>query len=151
MRHTQKILGTEGLEGISMSRVAELSEVSTKTLYNIFSNRNALLLAATRMQVDEIESSAIPENSEAGIPNIFALTQGVMSEFQKSPEYMEAVITVIIEGSTEDEIEHNRMGRIQRVCYEALQSASQQNELLQRTNNQQLSQLLAAGQWGMVL
>ena len=151
LRHTQQILEAEGLDGINMSRIAKLSNVSTKTLYNIYSNRNALLLAATRLQVDDIESSSAPEDSEPGIPNIFALTQGVMSEFQKHPEYMETVIAITIQGSADDKLTNNQMDRIQRVCYQALRTASKNKELLPHTDCLELSQLLAAGQWGLVL
>jgi AcrR family transcriptional regulator len=151
LRQTLNILELEGVAGVSMSRIAEMSSVSTKTLYNIFSNLNALLVAAASVQLDEIQVSDELMNSAPGIPRIFALTRGAMSLFQESPDYMETVISVIVQISAQEEAEFNRLGRTQRWCFDNLQAAGQQGELLAGTDCLQLSQLLAASQWGVTL
>ena len=46
LRETLKLLASESPSDISMAQIAELSDVSTKTLYNLFKSRNGLLLAA---------------------------------------------------------------------------------------------------------
>ena len=46
LRETLKLLQHASPADISMAQIAELSDVSTKTLYNLFKGRNGLLLAA---------------------------------------------------------------------------------------------------------
>ena len=47
LRETLKLLQHASPADISMAQIAELSDVSTKTLYNLFKSRNGLLLAAS--------------------------------------------------------------------------------------------------------
>jgi len=151
LRQTVLLLEAEGLASFSMSRIAEMSSVSTKTLYNLFSNRAALLLAAAANLLDEVESSDVLLNSEPGVPRILGFTESVMSLFQRSPDFMESVISVIMQISPEEEAEHHRMSRVQKSSYEALLVANEQGELLPDTDCLQLSQLLAESQWGATL
>ena len=51
--------------------------------------------------------------------------------------------------SAEEEAKHNRVGRMQKWCFSALQVASEREELLPGTDCMQLSQLLTASQWGL--
>lgn len=134
-----------------MSRIAALSDVSTKTLYNIYRNRNALLVAAAAAQLDELEVSPELLDATPGIPRMYALTESVMSRFQESPEYMETVVSIVLQTSAEEEARFDRMGRMQRWCLDSLKIADNQRELIPNTNRLQLSQLLAAGQWGPTL
>ena len=46
LRETLKLLQEASPADISMGQIAVLSDVSTKTLYNLFKSRNGLLLAA---------------------------------------------------------------------------------------------------------
>lgn len=151
LSQTQLLLEAEGLDAINMSRIAELSDVSTKTLYNIFSNRNALLLDAAAAQLDAMEASPELLKAEPGIPRMYALTQIVMSKFQHAPEYMESVVSIVVQSNPEEEARFDRMGRMQRWCLESLTIADKQQELLPETDCLQLSQMLAGGQWGLTL
>ena len=56
LRETLKLLASESSD-ISMAQIAELSDVSTKTLYNLFKSRNGLLLAAAAQTRADTQSS----------------------------------------------------------------------------------------------
>ena len=61
LNETLSLLERETAESVSMSRIAELSDVSTKTLHNLFGSRSGLLLAAaaqTRTNILESEPLA---------------------------------------------------------------------------------------------
>ena len=151
LRETLQLLASESPSDISMAQIAELSDVSTKTLYNLFKSRNGLLLAAAAQTRADTQNSANVMNAPAGISRILELTRRTMDTFERSPEFMESAMSVVVGISAEDEAEHHRVGITQQWFYEALLVAESEDQLLPGTDCMQLSQLLAASQWGVTL
>ena len=60
-------------------------------------------------------------------------------------------MSVVVGISADDEAEHHRVGITQQWFYEALLVAESEDQLLPGTDCMQLSQLLAASQWGVTL
>ena len=60
-------------------------------------------------------------------------------------------MSVVVGISAEDEAEHHRVGMTQKWFHEALLVAESEGQLIQGTDCMQLSQLLAASQWGVTL
>ena len=151
LRETLKLLASESPSDISMAQIAELSDVSTKTLYNLFKSRNGLLLAAAAQTRADTQNSANVMSAPAGISRILELTRRTMDTFEKSPEFMESAMSVVVGISAEDEAEHHRVGITQEWFFEALLVAEAEDQLIPGTDCMQLSQLLAASQWGVTL
>ena len=151
LRETLKLLEEASPADISMAQIAELSEVSTKTLYNLFKSRNGLLLAAAAQTRTDTQNSANVTSAPAGISRILELTRRTMDTFERSPDFMESAMSVVVGISAEDEAEHHRVGKTQQWFYEALLIAESEDQLLPGTDCMELSQLLAASQWGVTL
>ena len=151
LRETLKLLEEASPADISMAQIAELSEVSTKTLYNLFKSRNGLLLAAAAQTRADTQNSANVTSAPAGISRILELTRRTMDTFERSPDFMESAMSVVVGISAEDEAEHHRVGKTQQWFYEALLIAESEGQLLPGTDCMELSQLLAASQWGVTL
>ena len=151
LRETLKLLQEASPADISMAQIAELSDVSTKTLYNLFKSRNGLLLAAAAQTRADTQSSANVMSAPAGISRILELTRRTMDTFERSPEFMESAMSVVVGISAEDEAQHHRVGITQKWFHEALLVAESEDQLLPETDCMQLSQLLAASQWGVTL
>ena len=151
LRETLKLLASESPSDISMAQIAELSDVSTKTLYTLFKSRNGLLLAAAAQTRADTQSSTSVMSAPAGISRILELTRRTMDTFEQSPEFMESAMSVVVGISAEDEAEHHRVGITQQWFFEALLIAESEDQLLPGTDCMQLSQLLAASQWGVTL
>ena len=151
LRETLKLLEEASPADISMAQIAELSEVSTKTLYNLFKNRNGLLLAAAAQTRADTQSSVNVMNAPAGISRILELTRRTLDTFERSPEFMASAMSIVVGISAEDEAEHHRVGKTQQWFYEALLTAESEDQLIPGTDCMQLSQLLAASQWGVTL
>ena len=151
LRETLKLLQEASPADISMAQIAELSDVSTKTLYNLFKSRNGLLLAAAAQTRADTQSSANVMNASEGIYRILELTQRTMDNFERSPEFMNSAMSVVVGISAEEEAEHHRVGITQQWFYEALLVAESEEQLLPETDCMQLSQILAASQWGVTL
>ena len=151
IRETLKLLQEASPAGISMAQIAELSDVSTKTLYNLFKSRNGLLLAAAAQTRADTQTSANVMSAPAGIPWILELTRRTMDTFERSPEFMKSAMSVVVGISAEEEAEHHRVGMTQKWFHEALLVANSEDQLLPETNCILLSQLLAASQRGVTL
>ena len=151
LRETLKLLEEASPADISMAQIAELSEVSTKTLYNLFKNRNGLLLAAAAQTRADTQSSVNVMNAPAGISRILELTRRTLDTFERSPEFMASAMSIVVGISVDDEAEHHRVGKTQQWFYEALLTAESEDQLIPGTDCMQLSQLLAASQWGVTL
>jgi AcrR family transcriptional regulator len=151
LRETLKLLEEASPADISMGQIAELSEVSTKTLYNLFKSRNGLLLAAAAQTRADMQNSANVTSAPAGISRILELSRLTMDTFERSPDFMKSAMSVVVGISAEDEAEHHRVGKTQQWFYEALLVAESEDQLLPGTDCIQLSQLLAASQWGVTL
>jgi len=148
---TLKLLGSVAPQDISMYQIAEASGVSTKTLYNLFQSRNGLLLAAGARTREGNESYGEVLSARAGIPRIIALTQRAMDTFGESPAFMESAVSLVLGITAEEEAEYQRVGRTQEWFYEQLLVAKSEGDLLPTTDCLQLSQLMAASQWGCTL
>ena len=151
LRETLKLLQEASPADISMAQIAELSDVSTKTLYNLFKSRNGLLLAAAAQTRADTQSSANVMSAPAGISRILELTRRTMDTFKRSPEFMESAMSIVVGISAEDEAEHHRIGMTQKWFHEALLIAESEDQLLPGTDCMQLSQLLTASQCGVTL
>ncbi|MEL0306131.1 MAG: TetR/AcrR family transcriptional regulator [Halieaceae bacterium] len=148
---TLKLLGSVAPQDIIMDQIAEASGVSTKTLYNLFQSRNGLLLAAGARTREGNESYGEVLSARAGIPRIIALTQRAMDTFGESPAFMESAVSLVLGITAEEEAEYQRVGRTQEWFYEQLLVAKSEGDLLPTTDCLQLSQLMAASQWGCTL
>ena len=107
----------------SMAQIADCSDVSTKTLYNLFKNRNGLLLAAAAQTRTEALSSVPVISAPNGVARIIELTRRTMDTFTLSPAFMDSAMSVVVSISAEEEAEYHRVGSTQKWFYEALLAA----------------------------
>ena len=151
LNETLSLLEKEAAESVSMSRIAELSDVSTKTLYNLFGSRSGLLLAAAAQTRTNILESEPLVNAPEGLSRIIELTKCTMANFRAAPEFMASAISVVVGISPSEESEHHRVGMTQQLFHGSLLIAKAKGELQPGTDCLQLSQLMAASQWGVTL
>jgi len=151
LQETLKFLESGSIDDVNMNVIAERSGVSTKTLYNIFKNRNGLLLAAASMVNAANEESTAGLGLTDGIARIFELTHRAIQTFIESPEFMESTISIVLGISPAEEADHHRIGRSRQWFYSALEMAKAQGELLPDADCKLLSNILTASQWGTAL
>ena len=140
-----------GLGALTMHSIAEVSEVSTKTLYNLFGSRDQLLLEAALEQLVDLEHSPEVLEAEPGLPRLHAYTTGSMQQFEEMPEYARAVISIMLRAELDPETASTRFGPVQRFARESLGVASEQGELRDGLDLSRLSYQIAANVWGVVL
>jgi TetR/AcrR family transcriptional regulator, cholesterol catabolism regulator len=151
LRTAASQLEKHGLASLTMQSIAETSDVSTKTLYNLFGSRNSLLLEAASEGLVDLEQSDFVLNAEPGIPRLLAFTIGSMRQFKLMPDYARAVITILIREEFDSENAYVRMGVVQRFAQAALSTAAEQGELRAGLDLHKAAYHIAANQWGAVL
>lgn len=144
-------LERHGLAALTMQSIAQSSETSLKTLYNLYGSRDLLLLAAASELLDDLEGSVEVQNSEPGIPRLLAFTQGVMRGFEYTPEYARVIVSILLRAEKDHPNANTQLRRVQRFAYEALCTAQEQGELQKGLDLEELSCLICANQWGITL
>ena len=96
LREARLQLETHDFSALTMQNIAESSEVSLKTLYNLFGSRESLLLEAGLDLLDYLEQSPPIVNASAGIDRLLAYTEQAMKGFEAAPKYARAVITLLL-------------------------------------------------------
>lgn len=154
----ERILGVAGLQlekhglsALSMQSIAEVSEVSTKTLYNLFGSLDMLLLDAASQHLVNLQESDQVLEADAGISRLLAYASSSVKRFELLPEYARAVISILIRADLDYESAHARFGPVQRFAYASLSTAAEQGELRPDLDLSAVSYLVAANEWGAVL
>lgn len=134
-----------------MQSIAEISEVSTKTIYNLFGSRDLLLAEAALERLVDLEQSPLVLDVEPGIPRLHAFTAGTMKQFEQMPEYARAVISLMLRADLDAENTSKRFGPVQRFAHSSLCIAAERGELQEGLDLEELSYQIAANEWGVVL
>jgi AcrR family transcriptional regulator len=144
-------LEKHGFSALSMQSVAEASDVSTKTLYNLFASLDLLLLDAASQHLVDLQKSSHVLDAEPGILRLVAYASASVQRFEKMPEYARTVISILIRAELDSDAAYARFGPIQRFAYSSLCIAAENNELRADLDLQALSYVFSANEWGAVL
>jgi AcrR family transcriptional regulator len=151
LRATRTHFEKYGASAVTMQAIAEISEVSTKTLYNLFGSRDLLLLETASERLVELGLSDFVLAAEAGLPRLLAYTAGSMKQFVEMPKYARAVISILVGPDLPPEAAFERLGVVQRFAHTSLEIAATQGELRDDLDLNELANHLATNQWGAVL
>ena len=103
LKTTRKLVSHVGYDGLRMRVLAEKSGVSPMTLYNLYSSKDELLLAALIDLLSELVRSAQVAAAK-GFDRIL-LYQSIMSEeVERSPGYAEAMARALFQAKPEDRL-----------------------------------------------
>ena len=151
LRAAGDLFEEHGYSALSMQSIAEVSGVSTKTLYNLFGNLDSLLQAQALQRLDDLQDSAPVHDAEAGIPRLLAFTAGSMRLFENRPVPGRAVISILLRAELDPEMALERFGPVQRFAHASLAIAQEQGELREGLDLAAIANLFAASEWGVVL
>lgn len=134
-----------------MDNIAKLSDVSTKTLYNLFTSRELLLLEAASERLLSLGQSEEVMGAEPGLPRLLAFRVGALSQFEAMPDTARVLISILMRLDSDDADSNARFGPVQRYAEQCLSLAATQGELRPGLNLGEVACLFAANQWGLVL
>ena len=144
-------LEKRGVAALTMKGIAQASDVSLKTLYNIFGNRELLLLEAASTLLDELEKSAQVIESEPGIPQLLAYSEGAMKLFAADPDYAAVTTRILLQAEPDHHSANDQVERVREMAHAALSYAAEQGEFAGNCDLDELSMLISAHQWGLAV
>ena len=130
LRSAAAHLAAKGLEALSMTGIAEASQVSVKTLYNLFGSRDELLLQAAADTLVDLDQSQQIQLAQPGIPRLFAYVVSTMEDFIKAPRYAHAVISILAKADMEADLAEQHMGVVRRYAETSLAVAASHGDML---------------------
>jgi AcrR family transcriptional regulator len=151
LRAAVELLEQHGLAALTMPSIALSSDVSTKTLYNLFETRDLLVLEAASERLANLEQSEAVLGCEPGLPRLLGFTAGAMQQFEKMPVNARTVISILVRADLDYATAYERLGPVQRVAHASLCTADELGELRAGLDLTELSYLVASNQWGVVL
>lgn len=104
LHEARRLLNEVGLEHFSVRELGRRAEVSTKTLYNAFGNRDVLIGKAIRQVYDEVHGSMVFRTADRTLPGLldrgFVINKGNL----KSRNYAKAVAEIYFSPSASSEL-----------------------------------------------
>ena len=95
-------LSKAGYEGLSMRDVAAASDVSPTTLYNLYDNKDGLVLAALDDLLTQLATS-VPEDLK-GLASVVARSRAYAQNIVRNPRYAEAMARMLFNARPTDPI-----------------------------------------------
>ncbi len=103
LEKTRELLARDGYDGINMRDLAVSAEVATTTLYNLYQNKDNLILAALQEVTDnlflQIESEKL-----SGIDRYISAREKVANQIASSPNYTLAMTRMLFNAEPADPI-----------------------------------------------
>tara|TARA_A100001037_G_scaffold281365_1_gene284971 strand:- start:548 stop:1210 length:663 start_codon:yes stop_codon:yes gene_type:complete len=96
-------LESGGYSGVSMRDLAELAEVSPTTLYNLFDNKDTLIMAALTDLLDQL-SNAAGQRMLSGIDRMLTNYQVTAAQIKASPHYAQAMTRMLFNAGPDDPV-----------------------------------------------
>jgi AcrR family transcriptional regulator len=140
-----------GYDALTMAQLASASEVSTKTLYNLYGSKDELLLSAVAELIGNLEQLPQVVEASPGLPSLLAFTEVICDQVVATPRYAEVMARSLFQADRDHRLVDILLRNTQRVTLRALQAASAADQLNSDVDLPVLARLLAAHQWGVVL
>lgn len=95
----RQLLEEHGYAGVTMRALADASQVSVPTLYNLFGGREPLLLAAVEEGFGDVLESKADLSGTVDVDSVFNLFAGINTQLTESPRYARTMIQVFMGSS----------------------------------------------------
>ena len=148
---TRKLASKVGYDGLTMRGLAEASEVSPKTLYNLFSSKDELLAAALEDLVGIVQESMDAYSDLRGIDHILTRRQISSKAIMRSPGFANVIITLFFKAKPGDRLVSALLGGVEQEMVEQLQFEKENGTIAEGLDLTKISAHLTAQTWGNLL
>ena len=100
-----------GYDGLSMRDVADAAGVSPTTLYNLFQNKDGLVLAAQEDLLDRVAQSVRSQHKK-GLQRLIVAAEAIADQVVKTPRYADAMTRLLFNGDPGDPICQILLGNV---------------------------------------
>lgn len=140
-----------GYEALTMRDLAAASGVALKTLYNLYGNKDKLLLAAVAELISDVEHLDRVTSAEPGIPRYLAHVEALSRQMVITPEYADTMARSLFLAGRGHRLVDVLLGNSARLVKENLLHAQNQGVLVQNLDLEESARVLAGHQWSVVL
>ena len=147
---TREMLAEEGYAATTMRNLAGRAKVAPGTLYNLYSSKDELLMAAVQEVLDGIVTRAV-EQSAPGLDRILVLSEERAANIVKQPEYAEAMARALFRAEPEDPLTSLLYARSLPMYVNQIEIAMTDGDLAEDCCADKLARHLQAQQWGVIM
>jgi TetR/AcrR family transcriptional regulator, cholesterol catabolism regulator len=150
LRTVRDHLSRFGYEGLSMRDLAEGAEVSPTTLYNLYGNKDSLVLAAQKDVLEQL-AATVSATGTSGIGRVIATAQAIADQVVRTPRYADAMARMMFNSDPADPICRLLLGDVigrNRVLLDEMKAAG---EIRADVDVEQFARHLAGDSWGTIL
>jgi AcrR family transcriptional regulator len=140
-----------GYDAITMQHLAQASEVSVKTLYNLYGSKDELLIAAVDGLLQDLEQATQRQDVASGVPYLLAFYAALSDQVVNTPHYAEVMAKALFQADSEHRLTRILLGDSIRRVTEQLEIASDKGELVPQVDITALARVFSAHQWGIIL
>ena len=147
----RRAISKVGYDALTMKDLAESSEVSIKTLYNLYSSKDELLMAAVADLLADLAKQPLVLEAKAGIPRLLARVEATSAQVVATPEYAETMARALFQAGRDNRLVDVLLNGTRRSVLAQLQVAAAEGDLLPGLDLEQTATVLAGHQWSVVL
>jgi len=150
LRTVREHLSRSGYEGLSMRDIAEAADVSPTTLYNLFRNKDGLVLAAQQDVLEQLGQQVLGSHT-AGIRRLIVTAEVIADQVVRTPRYADAMTRMLLNSDPADPICRMLFGDVIRRNRMLLEEMKSLNEIHKDTDVEQFARHLTGDSWGTLL
>lgn len=144
-------LAAVGYDEITMQRLAEAAEVSTKTLYNLYGSKDELLLSSVENLLQQLQEASSSRGGREGVEALMALCEVSAQQVVATPHYSEVLAKALFGADKEHRLTRILLGDTLQQAEQAFAASQQQGEIDAEADVKALAKLFTAHQWGLIL
>jgi AcrR family transcriptional regulator len=145
------LIAEKGYDGLTMRDLASASGVSDKTLYNLFTSKDRLVLSAVAELLDAIVQRVDACEKAPGLETLLLYSDCMMQQIVDTPAYAQAMATSLFQADARSPLVGVLLNSNERFLRRELRCASQRQELGAQAHPRELARLLGAHMWGVLL
>ncbi len=139
-----------GYEGLSMRDVADAAGVSPTTLYNLFQNKDNLILAAQEDLLEQLAES-VRALQKSGLEYLIASAEAIADQVVKTPRYADAMVKLLFKSEPGDPICQMLLGDVIRQNRSRVQEMVELGEIRDDVDVDVLARCLGGDAWSTIL
>lgn len=146
---TRRQVARHGYDGLSMRELAVEADVSTATLYNLFTSKDELILAASEELLAGIEARVLTE--ARGLIKLIAGLEATADVIVANPNYAAAMGRMLFAADASAPVVKILMDEPRRRYVTQLMQMSEDGQLVSHVEIGKLARSLAGGSWSVIL
>lgn len=150
LRTTRDQLSRHGYEGTNMRNLAAAADVSPTTLYNLYENKDVLILSALRDQLADM-GRRVQVTPEDGFEFVLRSRQAVAQQIIDTPKWAAAMTRLLFQSGPDDPITETLLTSAVAGQTQALAAMRDAGEIDPQTDIDALGRTIVGANWSSIL